>query len=67
MLRAIDGSGAIRAVSTPWIFDKDSLRLLGERTVLLKDSAWGKAGTPVTSVAIIGRGVADQAGQTPKP
>ncbi|WP_405448960.1 CU044_5270 family protein [Streptomyces erythrochromogenes] len=51
---------------TEWIFDKGSLRLLGERTVLLKDSAWGKAGTPVTSVAIVGRGVADRAGQAPK-
>ncbi|MEU9250563.1 CU044_5270 family protein [Streptomyces sp. NPDC048270] len=51
---------------TEWIFDKGSLRLLGERTVLLKDSAWGKAGTPVTSVAIVGRGVADKAGQTPR-
>ncbi|MFF3862637.1 CU044_5270 family protein [Streptomyces sp. NPDC002209] len=50
---------------TEWIFDKGSLRLLGERTVLLKDSAWGKAGTPVTSVAIVGRGVVDRAGQTP--
>ncbi|MFF1560681.1 CU044_5270 family protein [Streptomyces sp. NPDC058279] len=52
---------------TEWIFDKDSLRLLGERTVLLKDSAWGKAGTPVTSVAIVGRGIVDTAGQTPNP
>ncbi|MFK0203634.1 CU044_5270 family protein [Streptomyces lavendulae] len=50
---------------TEWIFDKQSLRLLGERTVTLKDSAWGKAGTPVTSVAIVGRGVTDAAGRTP--
>ncbi|MEU3776318.1 CU044_5270 family protein [Streptomyces sp. NPDC032472] len=47
---------------TEWIFDKESMRLLGERTVLLKDSAWGKAGTPVTSVAIVARGVVDEAG-----
>lgn len=26
---------------TEWIFDRQSLRLLGERTVTLKDSAWG--------------------------
>ncbi|MFF4647062.1 CU044_5270 family protein [Streptomyces sp. NPDC001389] len=52
---------------TEWIFDKSSLRLLGERTVTLKDSAWGKAGTAVTSVAIISRGVTDTAGQVPKP
>lgn len=52
---------------TEWIFDKNSLRLLGERTVTLKDSAWGKAGTPVTSVAIISRGISDRAGQVPTP
>ncbi|MFB0630500.1 CU044_5270 family protein [Streptomyces sp. AB3(2024)] len=52
---------------TEWIFDKDSLRLLGERTVLLEDSAWGKAGDTVTSVAVIGRGVTDRAGQAPRP
>ncbi|MEU6893073.1 CU044_5270 family protein [Streptomyces sp. NPDC046557] len=50
---------------TEWIFDQDGLRLLGERTVLLKDSVWGKAGTPVTSVAIVARGVTDRAGQVP--
>ncbi|RPF25427.1 hypothetical protein EDD96_6948 [Streptomyces sp. Ag109_G2-6] len=50
---------------TEWIFDKNSLRLLGERTVTLKDSAWGKAGTAVTSVAIISRNVTDNAGQAP--
>ncbi|WP_405710569.1 CU044_5270 family protein [Streptomyces xanthophaeus] len=53
------------AERTEWIFDRDSLRLLGERTVLLEDSAWGTAGTPVTSVAVVGRGVVDRAGQTP--
>ncbi|MFF3014872.1 CU044_5270 family protein [Streptomyces sp. NPDC057939] len=50
---------------TEWIFDEQSLRLLGERTVLLKDSSWGKAGTAVTSVAIVGRGVTDVAGAVP--
>ncbi|WP_330331009.1 CU044_5270 family protein [Streptomyces sp. NBC_00536] len=50
---------------TEWIFDTVSMRLLGERTVLLKDSAWGKAGAPVTSVAIVARGVVDKAGQVP--
>lgn len=39
----------------------------GERTVLLEDGAWGKAGDTVTSVAVIGRGVADRAGQPPRP
>ncbi|MFF6980286.1 CU044_5270 family protein [Streptomyces sp. NPDC008343] len=49
-----------------WIFDKNSLRLLGTRTVLVKDSAWGKAGTTVESVAITDMGIVDQPGHTPK-
>lgn len=48
---------------TEWIFDKGTARLLGERTVLLKDNAWGKAGTVVTSVALINSGIVDRAGQ----
>ncbi|QXE35930.1 CU044_5270 family protein [Streptomyces sp. GMY02] len=48
-----------------WIFDKKTMRLLGERTVLLEDNAWGKAGTAVTSTAITGSGIADEAGQLP--
>ncbi|MEU8464731.1 CU044_5270 family protein [Streptomyces sp. NPDC029003] len=51
---------------TEWIFDTQSMRLLGERTVLLKDGPWGTAGTPVTSVAIVTRGVVDGAGQVPR-
>ncbi|MER5732867.1 CU044_5270 family protein [Streptomyces sp. NPDC002138] len=50
---------------TEWIFDKDTTHLLGERTVLLKDSAWGTAGTTVSSTAMIARGVTDEAGRTP--
>ncbi|MEU2821546.1 CU044_5270 family protein [Streptomyces bacillaris] len=49
---------------TEWIFDKDTVRLLGERTVLLEDNAWGKAGTVVTSVAVVDSGIVDEAGQT---
>ncbi|MFF4653069.1 CU044_5270 family protein [Streptomyces sp. NPDC001380] len=48
-----------------WIFDRRSLRLLGERTVLLEDSSWGRAGDEVTSIAVVGRGIVDAAGQTP--
>ncbi|MEU5977899.1 CU044_5270 family protein [Streptomyces sp. NPDC047315] len=48
-----------------WIFDKDTVRLLGERTVLLKDNAWGKAGTAVTSVAVMSSGIVNGSGQTP--
>ncbi|MEU7295164.1 CU044_5270 family protein [Streptomyces exfoliatus] len=50
---------------TEWIFDASTNRLLGERTVLLKDNAWGKAGTVVTSVALVSSGIATEAGQTP--
>ncbi|MER5311530.1 CU044_5270 family protein [Streptomyces sp. NPDC002773] len=48
-----------------WIFDASTNRLLGERTVLLKDNAWGKAGAVVTSVALVSSGIATEAGQTP--
>ncbi|WP_435060414.1 CU044_5270 family protein [Streptomyces sp. bgisy060] len=48
-----------------WIFDTSTARLLGERTVLLKDNAWGKAGTVVTSVALVSSGIVTEAGQTP--
>lgn len=50
---------------TEWIFDKSTARLLGERTVLVKDSAWGEAGTVVTSVAVVAGGIVDAAGRTP--
>lgn len=50
---------------TEWIFDKSTARLLGERTVLVEDNAWGKAGTVVTSVAITNSGIVDEAGRTP--
>lgn len=50
---------------TEWIFDKSTARLLGERTVLVEDNAWGKAGTVVTSVAVINSGIVDEAGRTP--
>lgn len=49
-----------------WIFDKSSLRFLGTRTVLVKDSAWGKAGTTVESVALTATGIVNQPGHTLK-
>ncbi|MFF4323319.1 CU044_5270 family protein [Streptomyces sp. NPDC001568] len=52
---------------TEWIFDKQSLRLLGSREVALEDSDWGKAGTVLTSVAVVGRGVTDRPEQLPTP
>jgi hypothetical protein len=50
---------------TEWIFDKSTARLLGERTVLVENNAWGAAGTVLTSVAVITYGIVDEAGQTP--
>ncbi|MEU0744761.1 CU044_5270 family protein [Streptomyces sp. NPDC006134] len=50
---------------TEWIFDRSTARLLGERTVLVEDNAWGKAGTVVTSVAVLDSGIVDEAGQIP--
>ncbi|MFJ5657395.1 hypothetical protein ACIQD5_29195 [Streptomyces microflavus] len=47
-----------------WIFDESTVRLLDERTVLVEDNAWGKAGTVATSVALIDSGIVDEAGQT---
>lgn len=55
-----------RGERTEWIFDKQSLRLLGARTVVLEDGSWGKAGTVVTSVAVVARGVTDRPGQPPR-
>ncbi|WP_308108567.1 CU044_5270 family protein [Streptomyces antimicrobicus] len=52
---------------TEWIFDRQTLRLLGERTVLLKKSPWGPTGTPVTSVAILTRGITDHPTPPPQP
>ncbi|HWU06979.1 MAG TPA: CU044_5270 family protein [Streptomyces sp.] len=48
-----------------WIFDKETTLFLGERTVLLEDNAWGKAGTAVTSTAVTASGVTDKPGQAP--
>jgi hypothetical protein len=50
---------------TEWIFNKTTLRLLGTRGVLLKNGPWAKAGTTVTSTAILDRGIVDKAGDTP--
>ncbi|MEU2655000.1 CU044_5270 family protein [Streptomyces sp. NPDC007325] len=48
-----------------WILDASTARLLGERTVLLEDSAWGEAGTEVSSVALVAVAIVDERGRTP--
>ncbi|GGY58719.1 CU044_5270 family protein [Streptomyces omiyaensis] len=50
---------------TEWILDGSTARLLGERTVLLEDGAWGEAGDVVSSVAVVAVGIVDDAGQRP--
>ncbi|MFT2017922.1 CU044_5270 family protein [Streptomyces sp. 796.1] len=53
---------------TEWIFDKEKLTYLGERTVLINDdSAGGKAGRIIVSTAVTERAVVDKAGQKPSP
>lgn len=47
---------------TEWIFDKDSLAYLGTRDYLITDSSRGKAGTLLSTSAVVTQKVADQAG-----
>ncbi|MFC1410304.1 CU044_5270 family protein [Streptacidiphilus sp. N1-12] len=48
-----------------WIFDKDSLRYLGERDYLVHDTVNGKAGMLIGVSAVLARGVADTKGGAP--
>ncbi|WP_016908308.1 CU044_5270 family protein [Streptomyces xiaopingdaonensis] len=52
---------------TEWVFDEDSLDYLGSRTYLTKTNSLGKAGTLLSSEAVLKRGVADKMGKQPKP
>ena len=53
---------------TEWIFDKDKLTYLGERTVLTNDDTFGgKAGRILISTAVTERAVVDKARQKPSP
>ncbi|WP_327677241.1 CU044_5270 family protein [Kitasatospora sp. NBC_00458] len=47
-----------------WIFDHRTMRLLGTRTVLLKDGPWGKAGDEMESAAVVAWGIVDAPGET---
>ncbi|MCU7820564.1 hypothetical protein [Kitasatospora sp. DSM 101779] len=46
-----------------WGVDRTSLRLLGERTVLVEHGPWGRAGDEVSSIAVVARGVVDAPGR----
>ncbi|MER7209556.1 sigma factor [Streptosporangium sp. NPDC000239] len=47
---------------TEWIFDADSLAFLGTRDYLIADSSRGRAGTLMSSSAVMSQTVTDQAG-----
>ncbi|MPY60408.1 CU044_5270 family protein [Streptomyces spongiae] len=51
--------------ATEWIFDRDSLAYLGERTYLSKDTPSGKKGTILAETAILKQGVVDKYRQRP--
>uniref|UniRef100_UPI000DE3ECAC CU044_5270 family protein n=1 Tax=Nonomuraea lactucae TaxID=2249762 RepID=UPI000DE3ECAC len=50
---------------TEWIFDRDTLKYLGERKVQIQDTQWLKKGTLLSTSAIFERAIVDQAGQRP--
>ncbi|KUO13654.1 CU044_5270 family protein [Streptomyces sp. DSM 15324] len=50
---------------TEWIFDPGTLGYLGERSVLTRTSAMGRAGTVFDTRAVLERAVVDQRGQEP--
>ncbi|MET9652176.1 CU044_5270 family protein [Streptomyces sp. NPDC006460] len=49
---------------TEWIFDKHTLEFLGERSVMIKDTPWGKKGQINATTAVLSRSVTDKPGQT---
>ncbi|MEU6220199.1 CU044_5270 family protein [Streptomyces sp. NPDC047022] len=50
---------------TEWIFDKKTLALLGERSVMTKNTAGTKAGQVTVTIAILDRAIVDEPGQAP--
>ncbi|WP_328772141.1 CU044_5270 family protein [Streptomyces sp. NBC_00286] len=51
--------------ATEWIFDRDTLTYLGERSYLTKDTRTGKKGTVLQETAILKRAVVDEYRQRP--
>lgn len=51
--------------ATEWIFDRDTLAYLGERTYLSKDGKTGKKGTMLAETAILKQAVVDKYRQRP--
>lgn len=52
-------------IATEWIFDRDTLAYLGERTYLSKDGSMGKKGTILGETAILKRAVVDEYRERP--
>ncbi|MET8702532.1 CU044_5270 family protein [Kitasatospora sp. NPDC004723] len=48
-----------------WIFDPATLRLLGTRTVLIRDGVWGSAGDEVDSTAVLVQCIVGAPGERP--
>ncbi|MGA5196595.1 CU044_5270 family protein [Streptomyces exfoliatus] len=49
---------------TEWIFDKNTLEFLGERGVMVEDTAWAKAGQITATTAVLNRGISDRPGES---
>ncbi|MCX5233077.1 hypothetical protein [Streptomyces sp. NBC_00233] len=45
---------------TEWIFDRQSLEFLGERSVMVKDTPSAKAGQVTATTAVLARTIADR-------
>ncbi|MGW1200799.1 CU044_5270 family protein [Streptomyces sp. NPDC002536] len=54
-----------RGERTEWVFDRQSLAYLGDRSCLTRTSDWGKAGTLLHAGAVLERAVVDAPRQTP--
>lgn len=50
---------------TEWIFDKQTLEFLGERSVMVEDTARAKSGQVTATTAVMSRSVTDKPGETP--
>ncbi|MFF0753187.1 CU044_5270 family protein [Streptomyces sp. NPDC004267] len=51
---------------TEWIFDRNTLEFLGERSVMAEDTAWARSGQITATTAVLTRGITDRAGDTPR-
>ncbi|WP_405984277.1 CU044_5270 family protein [Streptomyces sp. NBC_00872] len=49
---------------TEWIFNKDSLHFLGQRSVMVEGTVWGEKGEVIDDIAVLSRTITDKPGQT---